>query len=276
MTATSMPWVKLYTETLDDAKLLPLGECTKWRFVQLILLAGDCDQGGWLANNMGPITIETISMRLRVTVEQLKKDLSALQAAGLMTLDAKSKAWQVTNFDKRQGRPQSQKRELWRDQKNRQRRVRADTVRSPTDVHTGNGSGVRLTEEEVEEDKDLDIEGEKSGADAPTPNQIKVYESNGGQYPTGKLIDGTSKKEHAKVYIIEHVSDTPGSLDLWGKVVFAYQAQWSGKSYTVMVNDYYLRNRIPGQATTNNPNGGKLSAVGQMLAYAEELKRGHD
>lgn len=288
-----MPWVKLFTEMLDDAKLLPLTEAVKWRFVQLILLAGDCDQGGWLANNVGPIPVETIAMRLRTTFDQLKKDLARLQAAGLMVFDRKSNAWKVTNFDKRQGRPQAQKRELWRDQKHRQRRVRADTGGTPSGVRPQHGNGVHLTEEELEEEKDLEGEEEgEPGAAAPHPEDtepmgefgesstspkqpadlpaaVRVYEANGGQYASGTLIDGTTKKEHARQYIAEHVRDTPESLELWGKVVFAYQVQWSAKSYTVMVNDYYARGRIPGQPTNGKAPASKYAALMRGLEEPE-------
>jgi len=42
----SMPWVKIYTEILDDVKLSKLTDDQKWRFVQLILLAATCDAAG--------------------------------------------------------------------------------------------------------------------------------------------------------------------------------------------------------------------------------------
>lgn len=267
MTHASMPWVKLFTEMLDDAKLLPLTEPVKWRFVQLLLLAGDCDQDGWLANNMGPIPVETIALRLRTSFDQLKKDLTRLQAAGLLLFDRKANAWMVTNFSKRQGRPQSLKRQLWRENKKRQRSVLEDTRGTPSDVHSLSNNGVRVTEEEEEGEKeeegsagaphpkDFELMGETAerstngSQPAALPASVRVYEANGGKYPTGTLIDGTSKKDHARIYIAEHVTDSPESLALWGKVVFAYQAQWSAKSYTVMVNDYYARGRIPGQPT---------------------------
>lgn len=269
MTSTSMPWIKLYTEMLDDAKLLPLSDPVKWRFVQLILLAGDCDQGGWLANNIGPLPVNIIALRLRVPVEQLKKDLACLQAAGLMIFERKTCAWMVTNFEKRQGRPQSKKREMWRENKKRQRRVLEDTVETHKGVHNDGGDGVLLTEEDLEGDKDLEEEGE-SGADAPATNPlpapVRVYEENGGKYQSGSLVDGTSKKDYARAFIVGHIKDTPESLNLWGKVVFAYQAQWSPKSYTVMVNDYYLRGRIPGQSSGNGHQpSGKYDALLRSL-----------
>jgi N-terminal phage replisome organiser (Phage_rep_org_N) len=296
MTSTSMPWVKLFTEMLDDAKLLPLSEPLKWRFVQLILLAGDCDQGGWLANNMGPLAVDIIALRLRAPLDQLKKDLARLLDSGLMAFDRKTGAWMVTNFEKRQGRPQSKKRELWREQKGRQRRVLADTAGTPP----SSAEGVRLTEEDLEEEKEE--EGEEEGelrADAPAPANpdavgefgerstsakqpadlpapIRVYEESGGKYQSGNLIDGTSKKDYAKKYILAHVKDTAESLELWGRVVFGYQTEWSPKSYTVMVNDYYLRGRVPGQP--NGTNGQRSTMPGKydaLLRSLEAPENGH-
>lgn len=248
-----MPWVKLYTEILDDAKLGQLSDLLKWRFVQLLVLAGECDQDGWLVQGTAPMTVEQIAWRLRVDVKCMQSDLAALIGAGLMHFERKLGAYCVSNFEKRQGRPQSQKRELWREQKHRQRRVRAVSGRTGgEDI-----SDVRRPEEEGEEEEDKDQEGEgETGAGAPPPEiavpaAVKVFLANGGRFQSGELVDGTSKKDRAISYIAEHVKNTPESLALWGKVVYGYCAQWSPKSYTVMVNDYYLRGRVPGQANGN-------------------------
>ncbi|MFA6168916.1 MAG: hypothetical protein WC700_19985 [Gemmatimonadaceae bacterium] len=78
----------------------------------------------------------------------------------------------------------------------------------------------------------------------------------GGRFPTGKLKDGTTKAERARVFLCEHVGADPDSLRLWGRVVAGYCAQWSATSYTVMVNDYFDKGRIPGEkAVSNNGNG---------------------
>lgn len=67
--------------------------------------------------------------------------------------------------------------------------------------------------------------------------------------------------ERARRWITEQVRDTPESLALWGRVVTAYCAQWSSKSYTVMVNDYYLQGRVPGQPARRNCNRPPQRAV---------------
>jgi hypothetical protein len=110
-----------------------------------------------------------------------------------------------------------------------------------------------------ESESDSESESEEGAKTAPipisekpvAPAAIRVFLSNGGLWPTGKLADGTTKAERARQVILENVRDTPESLELWGKVVFNYCAVWSGRSYSIMVNDYYLRGKIPGHSNTN-------------------------
>lgn len=102
------------------------------------------------------------------------------------------------------------------------------------------------------------------------PPAVRVYLDRGGKFPTGNLSDGTAKRARAITYIVEHIRPDPASLDLWGRVVAAYCAQWSAKSYTVMIQDYYLVNRIPGQPKTNG--GNHANATGRPSGLAS-LKR---
>lgn len=118
MTA-SMPWVKIWTEILDDHKLGRLDAATKWQFVALCLLAGECDAEGYLANGDEPLTVDDIAWRLRESPDDIEEALAALQDAGLVTED--EGCWLVVNFSKRQGRAQSEKRRQWRERKRRQR-----------------------------------------------------------------------------------------------------------------------------------------------------------
>jgi hypothetical protein len=96
----------------------------------------------------------------------------------------------------------------------------------------------------------------------PLPMPVQVFVDSGGSFPSGKLQDGTPKRERAIRFITEHVTDDKASLDLWAKVVTGYCAQWSSSSYTVMVNDYYLSGRIPG-APNNNGGGYAASRNGR-------------
>jgi hypothetical protein len=110
-----------------------------------------------------------------------------------------------------------------------------------------------------ESESESESESEESAKTAPTPDPerpieppaIRIFLANGGLWPTGKLADGSTKAERARQIILEAVQGTPESLELWGKVVFNYCAMWSGRSYTIMINDYYLRGKVPGQSGSN-------------------------
>jgi len=99
---------------------------------------------------------------------------------------------------------------------------------------------------------------------ASLPAAIQVYEDNGGKYKSGKLSDGTTYKDKARQFITEHVTDTPESLALWGRVVAGYTAQWAKTSYTIMVNDYYLMGYAPGDKKPgrSNHNGNLAKSFG--------------
>jgi hypothetical protein len=112
---SSMPWVKLFTEMLDDVKLGRLTDRHRWRFVALILLAGECDAEGYLVSGESPMSMDDIAWRFRMDVEQLAEEMNALTNIGL--LDNTETGWRVCKFSERQGRSQSEKREQWRTSK---------------------------------------------------------------------------------------------------------------------------------------------------------------
>lgn len=139
----SMPWVKLFTDFLDDRKIARLSDIGKLRFVQLILLAGECDAEGALVDSAGSMTIDDIAWRLRIDAEKLANELEELQQVGLITISENEII--VNNFSKRQGRPQSVKREQWRDAQQRHRGV----IDDKNDCHTPRVEKSREEEEET-------------------------------------------------------------------------------------------------------------------------------
>jgi hypothetical protein len=143
---TAMPWIKLYTEFIDDAKFASCTDSVKLRFVQLMLLAGECDKDGALIAGGAWMPIDAIAWRLRVMADQLASEIAQLAALGVVTRDENGVS--VVNFDKRQGRGQAEKREQWRAQKRNQRRVRADSVRTPANVRSTD------TDRDTEKEKD--------------------------------------------------------------------------------------------------------------------------
>ena len=106
----------------------------------------------------------------------------------------------------------------------------------------------------------------QSAHGAPTTSEaVRIFLEKGGKFPAGKLGDGTRKADKAMDIITEQVRSTPESLEFWGKVVEAYCLVWSPKSYTVMLNEYYLRQRVPGQS--GNVNGRTPSSAKPRNGY---------
>src|SRR3990172_8013899 len=114
-----MPWVKLYTEMLDDPKIGRLTAALRWRFVELVLLAGECDAEGYLLKGDEPLTIDDIAWRLRGDPDNLKENMDRLQEAGL--IENQDGVWLISKFAERQGRSQSEKRKQWREAQQRKR-----------------------------------------------------------------------------------------------------------------------------------------------------------
>lgn len=151
---SAMPWIKVYTEFVDDAKFASCTDGVKLRFIQLMLIAGECDADGDLIAGGEWLKLDQIAWRLRVMCDQLDSDIQTLIALGVIA--KKKQGLTVVNFDKRQGRPQSVKREQWRTQKQRQRGVRADIERTD--------AGVRLTDKDKDKERDKDKDKEASSA----------------------------------------------------------------------------------------------------------------
>lgn len=110
---TPMPWIKLYTELLDDPKIGRMADSVKLRFIQLLLIAGECDSSGCLINGDTPLSSDEIAWRLRVDVSVLMTDINTLCAAGL--IERCNDTFCIKNFAKRQGRPQFERQAKWRE-----------------------------------------------------------------------------------------------------------------------------------------------------------------
>lgn len=166
---TSMPWIKLYTEILDDVKLSRLTDAQKWRFVQLLLLAGECDAEGALVTGDSPMTPEDVSWRLRIDTQTIVTDLEKLTALGLLHIE--DGAIIISKFADRQGPTQEEKREQWR---NRQKAHRERIKTTPVTGESRVSNAPRVEEDkEKEEEKELILtilsEWEKLFPNKPQP-----------------------------------------------------------------------------------------------------------
>ena len=75
MHLTNLPWIKLYVELLFEPKLFSLSDAQKWRFVQLLLLAGYLDAEGYLVSSGKALDSEVLAWLLHCQVEVLRDDL---------------------------------------------------------------------------------------------------------------------------------------------------------------------------------------------------------
>lgn len=100
---SSRHWEKLWHEIIDDIKLGPLPAELKWRFVQLIVVAGIAGEGGLLPD------LPDLAFRLRLTEEQLRSDLPTLARRELVELTADGR-WLVSGYNRRQAAMSSTER----------------------------------------------------------------------------------------------------------------------------------------------------------------------
>jgi hypothetical protein len=153
------------------------------------------------------------------------------------------------------------------------REVNKDRMRQRRAVHVQNTTATRIpaTEqtEQTEQHRTEQTE-QHDAARAAVPRAIQAYVDAGGKFQSGTLADGTTKKANACRVITETVTDDDESIAFWKRVVEAYCAQWSSKSYSVMLNEYYSQGRVPGQR--KNGQSGNGSAPSNALSALERMK----
>lgn len=178
--SSSMPWIKLYTELLDDTKIGKLPDIAKLRFVQLLLLAGECDADGYLLNGDAALTVEEIAWRLRVDAKILAEDIGLLQNAGMVACE--EGAFVIRNFIKRQGRSQEEKREQWRD---RQRKKRLSEQPEPvtSESRVTHAPRVEKSREEKIESREEKISDSGESTAGKKPDKPKKVEDTRSTHP---------------------------------------------------------------------------------------------
>lgn len=220
--AGGMPWVKVYTEMLDDPKLAKIDDVIKWRFVELILVAAECDAGGAFIVGDSEMTIDDIAWRLRMDKTKLSSEIGALIKAGILHKDGS--ILEIPKFAERQGPTQKEKRETWkaRQQKRRERVTRESL--NPDDA------GHAL--EKSREDKNREEEEETL---PPLPDNCKYWEDEISPLtPTIANFIDLNEKELSKEYvhdaIYEAVSHNARSLAYVKKVLETWRRDGKRKN----------------------------------------------
>jgi len=176
--SAAMPWVKVYCDILNDRKLLPLARSTRFTFIEMIVLAGECDADGALIDSSGALDNKFMAWRFDMPLKELERDIVALKEAEL--IDVVDGALTVLRFRDRQGRKHSERLEQYKkSQQKRRAALKVDTTECQHDVNvdtTLTPRGVNTLEREGE--KEREKEEEKSCADAPAQLQsIPVLDS---------------------------------------------------------------------------------------------------
>jgi hypothetical protein len=184
MANSSMPWVKLYIDMLDDTKLGKLSRSHRLLFVELLLLAGECDADGGLINGDTPMTTEDIAWRLRADQSEVFAGKAELMKAGLLVIDADVTC--ITNFSKRQGRSQADKRAAWRERKQRQKE---NDLKAESDSRVNHAGVTQDSPPRVEESREEGEErrGEDICAGAPIITPIS---------PDADIANATAKTDY--------------------------------------------------------------------------------
>ena len=156
-------WIKLYHEMLDDPKVGKLRPALRWRFIECLLVAGECDEDGYLPDPAG------YAWRVRADVETVETDFVQLAEAGILSQDRGR--WKVTKFAERQAPVGDTERwRRWRDRQRQQEynESQTDFKRNQTETPTN-----RLTDTDIDKNR---IDVYKTVANAPTRTQTPRYE----------------------------------------------------------------------------------------------------
>ncbi len=259
-----MKWFRVYSEIKDDPKMLELDDHQRWLWICLLAMASEAEERGVIAN----VRLLGLAAALRTDEKRLSVTLDALADMDMLTYDAEQRTIRICHWTDRQYDKPSDTPPQTRDRQRASRQRHANVT----------PSHALDTDTDTDTDTDRDTDTRSRAAAAPQsslPPQVQVFIDNGGKFPTGKLTDGMTRKAAAIAYICERVRDTPAALALWGRVVAGYCKQWSPKSYTVMVQEYYLNNRIPGEQRNGNGAGGREHPGITALRMVQEEERGN-
>lgn len=218
----SMPWMKLYSEMLDDPKLGTLSDTLKWRFVEMLLLASESDDGGWICNGDHRLSVQEVAWRLRQPYAKLKIDLEKLVKIRL--LESSDAGIFVVNFAKRQGRPSKERREQAKIRQQRFRQTHASRVSNALP-----DALVTHLEEEVEENR---VEVEVVTTDEDFSKVKQCFENNIALLTS--IMADTLKdaiKEYSADWIVEAIGEgVKANVRKWSYIE-AILVRWKRDGY---------------------------------------------
>jgi len=105
-------WIKLYIEILDDPKMGRLPDRLYRRVIELLLLAGEIDDGGYLPD------VVDMAWRLRAD-DDFQNDMTTIEETGIITFSPERQHYYVTQFAKRQAASTDAERKSYQRQRDR-------------------------------------------------------------------------------------------------------------------------------------------------------------
>ena len=181
-------WIKLYHEMLDDPKIGRLTDSQFRLMINLFLLAGDCEQDGYLP------CIDDISWRLR-NPPTLKDDLDALIKYDIITED--DGVLVICKFSERQSAMSTQERSQRRH--DRARKMEYYRTKSARKAH----------ESGIDEDEDKDKDKDEDEDDSP-PNFYSQF-----QAVIGLLLAGDKDFQYLKTLVQDYGEEKILKIAAW-------------------------------------------------------------
>lgn len=97
----SLPWFRLYNETISDPKITTLSHEARWAWICCLCLASASAERGVLKIGNVPVTFRELSGIVSVTVDETQRIVSQLMERGMLSR-REDGAFVVDNWDRRQ------------------------------------------------------------------------------------------------------------------------------------------------------------------------------
>ena len=196
----ALPWLRLYTEIIDDEKLGLLSFEDRWHFVAILCLKGK----GVIDGEQDPEMLQRkVALKIGLSVAELEKMAKRLSRMGLID----SETFQPVAWSARQMQSDTSTD-----------RVQAYRERMKQVKREGN---VSVTAQEVDTDTDKEDSSQKAGALCPHQSIVDLYHQT---LPTARRIQEWTPARQQSLRARWREKPDRQSLEWWGKF-FGYVAK---------------------------------------------------